>query len=133
MIKTVAKFLSTIAFIASAHVNAALINFELTYGATAVTPDGGVGSFVWDDAALLISDFVWDFGGGDVGGYEQSLFDDSGELFGPGSTRSTILFEPLTGQDVGPFGICPFCGLDSLPSRVSNFYKSRITKAAAAD
>lgn len=86
------------------------ILYDITFGASDPVPSGGTGSFLWDDSQKLISDFVWDFGAGNTGGYDTSAFDWGEVVFGPGSTASTYLFEILTGQDVDPTTSCPSCG-----------------------
>jgi len=81
-------------------VHAAPVLYEITFGPNSLDPDGGTGSFVWDDGSRLISNLVWDFGPGHLGsgGVDDSLFPWSGSVFN--GTQSEWVFEILTDTDV---------------------------------
>jgi hypothetical protein len=85
--------------------NASPIQYQFGLGATSLTPDGGVGSFYWDDATHLISNITWDFGGGLTGGSNDANLDWSADI-GSGGTFSELAFEVLTGQDVFAGAVC---------------------------
>ena len=63
----------------------------------------GTGSFLFDNDVGLITDFVWDFGDGIVGGISDSSFLVNPVVFG--DTKGRFIFEMLTEIDVHPRGL----------------------------
>jgi hypothetical protein len=86
--------------------NTAPVQYDVTYDAT-VGPSG-VGSFSFDDATGLITDFSWDFGGGVTGG----LFDSDFTSIVSGDTLGRFIFEILSQTDVHP-AVCDEAGVCS--------------------
>ena len=82
-----------------ANAAAAPIRYQITFGATATEPAGGIGFFFRDDVTGLLSGFSWDFGG-NTGGIVDASVDWSAPTFG--GTLSDFVFEILTLQDVSP-------------------------------
>src|SRR5262245_34058808 len=84
--------------------NAVPIQYDVTY--TATTGQTGTGSFFYDSYIKRMTNFTWDFGGV-TGGLDDwhFAFDD---VFG--DTRSSFLFEVLTGTDAHSGVDCSFGG-----------------------
>ena len=76
------------------------IRYQINFSPTAEAPAGGTGYFFRDDVTELLSNFTWDFGGGNTGGIVDALTDWSATVFG--GTISHFFFEILTQQDVHP-------------------------------
>lgn len=87
--------------------NAVPIAYDVTYNAT-LGPNG-VGSFFYDEAVGVITDFEWDFDGirGGVGdAYDDGLID--------GDTSGRAVFEILSQTDVHPGFDCNGCTLTTI-------------------
>lgn len=82
--------------------NAVPVEYDVSYNAT--LGPSGVGSFFFDDATGLITDFSWDFGGV-TGGLSDSTF--TGIIFG--DTLGRFIFEILSQTDVHP-AVCDEAG-----------------------
>ena len=95
-----AALLAATLFLVPATADAAPIRYQINFGATATDPAGGTGFFFRDDVTELLSDFTWDFGGGNTGGLVDASIDWAAPVFG--GTLSNFLFEILTLQDVHP-------------------------------
>ena len=65
----------------------------------------GTGSFLWDDSTQMISNVMWDFGGGLTGGVYDD-YADWGHIYASGKTRAQRMFEILTLQPTTPADGC---------------------------
>jgi hypothetical protein len=81
-------------------VHAAPVLYEITFGPNSLDPNGGTGSFIWDDSTRLLSNLRWDFGPGPLGsgGVDDNLYPWSGPIFS--GTQSEWAFEVLTDTDM---------------------------------
>jgi hypothetical protein len=61
--------------LAAGHAQAGLVRYEMTFTPTfGGAAAAGAGSFLWDDASLLMSEFRWVFEGSFAGGISDSTF-----------------------------------------------------------
>ena len=60
------------------------VTYDITFGGNAADPNGGIGSFVWDDSTHALSNVVWDFGTGPLGsgGINDAMIGWSAPVFG---------------------------------------------------
>ena len=119
MTRTKSTYLALVAVLLSPMAaNADLIGYDVTYDAN-VGPDG-TGTFIFDTVLGAITDFVWDFGSGTVGGISGAILGTT-DVFG--DTRGRFVFEILSETDVhsgvdcinvgcsagqGLYGLAPF-------------------------
>jgi PEP-CTERM motif len=72
---------------------AAAVNYAVTYDG-AVSGPAGTGSFTYNAATGMMDNFVWDFGGGKIGGVVESELD--GSFFPGGDSVGKLIFDTLT-------------------------------------
>ncbi|MAT65643.1 MAG: hypothetical protein CMN57_08360 [Gammaproteobacteria bacterium] len=102
-------FGSAVLLFSSLNAHSTLIEYEIDFSPNALDPDGGNGSFYWNDATHLISGLRWDFGAGRMGGVDDSLANWTSVV--SGGTFAELIFEMLALEDVHPAdctvaGIC---------------------------
>ena len=78
---------------------AAAVNYTVDYDG-AIRGNPGTGSFSWDSSTLTMTNFLWDFGSGQSGGFTDTFLVATKPV--SGGSNGAFIFEILTGQNVSP-------------------------------